>query len=73
VPSLPDMTQKKLVLPKDLSNEAKMKLIKENQKMIQQKSNEYGLWCEALYKLSLANHVSKNNYKNGNLVKIIII
>lgn len=59
VPSLPDMKLKRLVFPKDSSDEMKIKLKSEHKKMIKETLNKYGLWCEALYKLSLANHVSK--------------
>lgn len=58
VPSLPDMEPVKIKIDKEMAMEEVRYLMKARRKAALEKINNYGLWCEALYKLSLANHVS---------------
>lgn len=59
-----NMPQPPTVLPtilpprKDASAEDKRKVYKERTEQKRRKNEMYSLWCDALYRLSLANHVS---------------
>ena len=49
-------------LPKEASVEEKRKVDKARIELKRRKNEMYSLWCDTLYRLSLANHVIFNTY-----------
>lgn len=44
----------------DMTKEERIDIYKQRLAVRRQKAEMYSLWCDTLYRLSLANHVSKN-------------
>lgn len=60
VPSLPENENKPIQITEEMSLPERFGISEQNFDLIKKNQNKYGLWCEALYRLSLADHVSMN-------------
>lgn len=61
VPQHPSILPPLPLLKPDSTQEEKAEISKQRLSLKRQKSEMYSLWCDALYKLSLANHVSRSD------------